>query len=302
MTCKEITIYTNTEGSELVADAFFSIGCSGVKIIDKNDVLDMIKNHKLWDYIDDSLLKNDDETVKVTGFVSEDELAEKLNQLHQIIDNYSFIKKITIIDNNTDWYNNWKNFYKPIDAGSFVIVPEWLKDQNIYNKTEIYIDPGMAFGTGEHQSTKLCLTLMSEIDLCEKQVIDVGTGSGILGIGAAKKGAKTCYMCDIDSIAVKAARENANLNGIKDSVIIEAADLLEKKMQKADVILANLTADILIRLSDGIKEHINKNGCIICSGIIHSRYDEVVKAFEKQGFNIEKTLTMDDWAAILFRL
>lgn len=303
MNCKEIIINTNTEGSELVADAFFSIGCNGVKIIDKNDILDIIKDHKLWDYVDEELLKNEEDTVKVSGFVSEDELTDKLDQLHSIINNYPFINGIVVVNNNVDWYNNWKNFYKPIEAGKFVVIPKWLKYDNKDNKTEIFIDPGMAFGTGEHQSTRLCLMLMSLIDIQNKNVIDVGTGSGILGIGAIKRGAKSCYMCDIDSIAIKAAKENAQLNNIicNESVIIESADLLEKEPQKAEIILANLTADILIRLSWGLKEHIAKGGYMICSGIINSRYDEVVSAYSEIGFTLEKKMQMDDWSAILFR-
>lgn len=302
MIWKEITLSTDTEGSELIADAFFSIGCSGVKIADKNDLLDIMKGGGMWDYIDEKLLLAD-ETVKVSGFVSEDSLADKLEELTEILTSYGISAEYIIRDiDDESWYENWKKYYSPIQAGAFVVVPKWLKYANTENKTLIFIDPGMAFGTGEHESTKMCLMLMSELEFAGKSVIDVGTGSGILGIGAVKRGAKSCYMCDIDSVAVKAAKENAVLNAVDDISEIEAADLLTKKNMKADIVLANLTADILIRLSAGLTAHTNDGATLICSGIIHSRKDEVISAFMQKGFSLIKHIEMGEWNALLLRL
>lgn len=302
MIWKEITLSTDTEGSELIADAFFSIGCSGVKIADKKDLLDIIKSGGMWDYIDEKLLLAD-ETVKVSGFVSEDSLADKLTELTEILNAYGINAEYIIRDiDDESWYENWKKYYSPIQAGSFVVVPKWLKYENSENKTLIFIDPGMAFGTGEHESTKMCLMLMSELEFVGKSVIDVGTGSGILGIGAVKRGAKSCYMCDIDSVAVKAAKENAVLNAVDDISEIEAADLLTKKNMKADIVLANLTADILIRLSAGLAAHTNDGATLICSGIIHSRKDEVISTFTQKGFSLIKHIEMGEWNALMLRL
>lgn len=302
MRWKEIIINTNTEGSELIADAFFSIGCNGVVILDKNDIAEMIRNNNLWDYADEELLQNSEETVKVISYVSLEELDNKLKELHSIIDKYDFTKEILLKDvDDENWYENWKKYYSPIETKDIVIIPKWYKYDNIENKTEIYIDPGMAFGTGEHESTRLCIELMSEIDFNNKSVIDVGTGSGILGIGAIKKGCESCYMCDIDSIAIKAARENAELNNVENKAEIELSDLLDKKLKKADIILANLTADILIRLSKDIKNHIEKDGYIVCSGIIHNRKNEVINAFKAQGFSLIKAIEMGEWNGLLFR-
>ncbi len=302
MIWKEITLSTDTEGSELIADAFFSIGCGGVKIVDKNDVLDIIKSGGTWDYIDEKLLFADD-TVKVSGFVSEESLADKLEELSEIVRGYGYRGEYSVRDiDDESWYDNWKKYYSPIQAGQFVVVPKWLKHDELDNKTPIYIDPGMAFGTGEHESTKMCLLLMSEVDFVGKSAIDVGTGSGILGIGAVKRGAKSCYMCDIDSIAVKAAKENAELNGVQHLVEIEAADLLTKKSMCADIILANLTADILIRLSGGLKKHANDGAIVICSGIIHSRKQEVITTFLQQGFTLIKHIEMGEWNALMLGL
>ncbi|MBR1746655.1 MAG: 50S ribosomal protein L11 methyltransferase [Clostridia bacterium] len=299
----EITVNTNTEGADLIADAFFSIGCvGGVKIIDKNDVIDIIKHNKMWDYVDEALLQSID-TVQVSGYVSQDEkdrkldeLKGRLNELTQFGVMYSEIVIVEIDDEL--WHETWKKYYRPIDAGRYVVIPKWIKYETS-DRIKILMDPGMAFGTGEHESTRMCLELMSEIDFVNKDVIDVGTGSGILGIGAIKSGAKSCYMCDIDSVAVKAAQENAVLNEIADKVDIELADLLQKDIV-ADVVLANLTAGILKRLAIGLSKHMKANGVLICSGIIHERKEAVIQAFEENGFHLEKSITMGEWNALKF--
>ncbi len=299
----EIIVNTTSEGTELIADAFFSIGCvNGVKIMDKNDILDVINNQKCWDYIDEDLLEKSS-VAKVSGFVSEEEKDTKLKELSDYLlqNNYEHGEITTILIDDESWYDSWKKYYKPIVAGKYVIIPKWINYDNKDNYIEILMDPGMAFGTGEHESTKMCLMLMSELDFIDKSVIDVGTGSGILGIGAKKSGAKSCYMCDIDSIAVKAAKENATLNGIED-VTIELKDLLSDSSKIADIVLANLTADILIRLSKGLTNHIVKGGYLVCSGIIHTRKKEVIDAFISAGFTLAKEITMGEWNALTFTL
>ncbi len=298
----EIIVSTTSEGTELIADAFFSIGClGGVKIIDKNDILDIIKNQEMWDYIDEDLLKKS-ETAYVSGFVSEEEKDQKIKELTEFLDtrNLNYCEMNALLIDDESWYDSWKRYYKPIVAGKYVIVPKWLNYDNTDNLIKVLMDPGMAFGTGEHESTKMCLMLLSEVEVKDKSVIDVGTGSGILGIAAIKSGAGSCYMCDIDCVAVKAAKENAALNDVTDKAVIELNDLLSDKSRKADIVLANLTADILIRLSNGLINHVNKGGKLICSGIIHSRKEEVIATFVNAGFILDKDITMGEWNALLF--
>lgn len=299
----EIIVNTTSEGTELIADAFFSIGCAGgVKIIDKKDITDVMNSQVLWDYIDEELLQQS-EVAKVSGFVSEDELKTKLDELKNYIKEYNYPSgeiNIAEIDDES-WYDSWKRYYSPIEIGNYVIVPKWINYKNDKNLIKILIDPGMAFGTGEHESTKLCLSLMSELNFKNKGVIDVGTGSGILGIGATLSGAKSCYMCDIDSIAIKATQENVELNKIGDKVTIELADLLTKENKKADIVLANLTAGILQRLSVDLPKYIKDEGILICSGIIHERKNEVINAFVNAGFTLLKEISMGDWNGLKFQ-
>lgn len=296
----EIIVNTTSEGTELIADAFFSIGCvGGVKIVDKNDVKDIIEHNKMWDYVDEELLLSSD-TAKVSGFVSREESEGKITELKNFLQDRNIAYGEINVDEIDDesWLETWKKYYRPIIAGNYVVVPKWINYPDD-GKIKILIDPGMAFGTGEHESTKMCLMLMSEVDFSGKEVIDVGTGSGILGIGAIKSGAKSCYMCDIDSVAVKAARENTALNGVDKYSEIELADLLNKDM-KADVVLANLTAGILIRLSQGLPLHLKTGGTLICSGIIHEKKKEVVDAFISKGFKLKKEIAMGEWNALEF--
>lgn len=296
MAVKEIIVNTNSEGADLVADAFFSLGCQGVKIVDKND-LEEIKN-TYWDYIDESAITSFPDYVKVSGFFEESEVLESMDKLKEILGDYGvvFTEIFTADVAEESWYDTWKKYYSPIKAGKFTVVPEWIKYENPEGNIEIKIDPGMAFGTGEHESTKLCLTLMSEVDFSGKRIVDVGTGSGVLGIGAAKAGAEYCLMLDIDSIAVKAAQENTKLNGICGKIDIIKSDLLPDSASGFDIVLANLTADILIRLSKSLTG-INARD-IICSGIIHSRKNDTASAFEKAGYRIKKEAVMSEWCAL----
>ncbi len=298
----EIIVNTTSEGTEIIADAFFSIGCvGGVKIIDKKDITDVLNSQILWDYVDEKLLKQS-EIAKVSGYVSEEELKQKKEELINYLDamNYPYGEiNVSIVDDES-WYDSWKKYYSPIEIGNYVIVPKWINYKNEKNLIKILIDPGMAFGTGEHESTKMCLDLMSNVDFNDKDVIDVGTGSGILGVGAMLSNAKSCYMCDIDSVAVKAAQENALLNNVEDKVVIELADLLTKDDKKADIVLANLTAGILQRLSLDLPNYINKGGILICSGIIHERKQEVIDAFLKQGFTLVESKVLGEWNGLKF--
>lgn len=296
----EIIVNTTSEGTELIADAFFSIGCvGGVKIVDKNDVKDIIEHNKMWDYVDEELLLSSD-TAKVSGFVSLEEREVKVAELKNFLQDKNIAYGEINVDEIDDesWLETWKKYYRPIIAGNYVVVPKWINYPED-GKIKILIDPGMAFGTGEHESTKMCLMLMSEVDFAGKEVIDVGTGSGILGIGAIKSGAKSCYMCDIDCVAVNAAKENTALNDVDKYAEIELADLLNKDMT-ADVVLANLTAGILIRLSQGLPLHLKTGGTLICSGIIHEKKKEVVDAFISKGFKLKKEIAMGEWNALEF--
>lgn len=305
----EVTIKTTHDCADLIADILFSVGCNGVSINDKNDIADLYKSSVIWDYIDESLLLNTDETVYVKGIIGEE---DKENTLSSINEGIEELRRNSVFEtgscevtisglNDEDWKNEWKKYYKPIVTSSVTVVPNWIKYHADDNEKLLWINPGMAFGTGEHETTKMCLDILGELDTNGKTVIDVGTGSGILGIASVLCGAKSAYMCDIDTTAIETARENASLNGVEKKVKIEVADLLSKTDLKADIVFANITADILIRLSKDIEKFINKGGYIILSGIIHARLDEVINAYKLQGFELVLPKKMGEWNALLFK-
>lgn len=307
MKFKEITINTTTEASDLVAMVLTDCGSEGVSIYDSSDILQLIKSDIIWDYIDENVLIQSP-VVKVKGFYNEENFSQTYNavqaELEELKENSPFnlgSLEVEVRDiDDQDWVNEWKKYYKPIHIGKIVVVPKWLKYDKKDDEKVVLIDPGMAFGTGTHESTKLCLTLFSELNCEEKSVVDIGAGSGILGITASVCGAKSVYLSDIDEVAVKACRENAELNQIKNATIT-CDDLIKNADIKGDIVFANITADILIMLSKDIGNCLNENGYIILSGIIKARYNEVLAAYLQAGFSLDKSLVDGEWCGIRLR-
>lgn len=290
-----ITIDTDHDNAELVSSALFDVGAEGVSILDKQDFLDLIDSDVIWDYVDENIV-NAGDVVKVstvvdiadTGF--ETRLRDRIKEMSEYGVKYGEII-LSEID-ECDYVNEWKKYYKPIVTKFITVVPTWIKYDGEVGERIMRLDPGMAFGTGEHATTRMCLDLM-EVE--GKDVIDVGCGSGILGIASEICGAKSVYMCDIDEQAVEFAKRNAELNGV--SATIEKADLIEGT-NTADFIFANITADILMRLSKSIGKHLNEGGVIVLSGIIDSRLGEVEKCYEDAGYEIIDRASKDDWRAL----
>ena len=292
-----VTVTTDHFDAELISSAMFDVGAGGVSIIDKQDFVDLIKSDVIWDYVDESVL-NESDVVRVSTVVALDDkdfskrLRARLEKMKE--DGGLTFGEITesVLD-DVDYENEWKKYYKPIKTKHVTIVPTWIKYTPSDGEKIVRLDPGMAFGTGSHATTRMCLDLME----CEgKDVIDVGCGSGILGIAAYKAGAKSVYMCDIDPQAVEFAARNATLNDV--DAQIECADLIAGE-RKADLIFANITADILARLAKDIGKHLNDGGNIILSGIIDSRLDEVKERYIGEGYKILCEKATDDWRALL---
>lgn len=295
MKYKSITVYTNHNDADLISSAMFDAGAGGVSILDKQDFLDLIKSDVIWDYVDENLLLQTDE-VKVSTIADMDDsefisrLEKRLSEMKAL--GVSYGEMIVDEIDEADYENEWKKYYRPIVTKNITIVPTWIKYDADPNERIMRLDPGMAFGTGSHATTRMCLELMEAEG---KDVIDVGCGSGILGIAAKICGAKSVYMCDIDGQAVEFARSNAQLNGI--DAKIEKADLLSGDM-KADFIFANITADILMRFSKSIGEHLKPDGIILLSGIIDSRLAEVKKCYDDAGYEIIDEMNIEDWHAL----
>lgn len=295
MKYKTITVFTNHNDADLISSAMFDAGAGGVSILDKQDFLDLVKSDVIWDYVDESVLEQS-EVVKVSTMYElgdkdfEANLEANLEELKKNGVQFGEILKDEI--DAADYENEWKKYYNPIKTKNITIVPTWIEYNPGKDEKIMRLDPGMAFGTGSHATTRMCLELM---DVEGKDVIDVGCGSGILGIAAKICGAKSVYMCDIDAQAVEFATKNAELNNVV--ATIEKADLLEGE-QQADFIFANITADILMRFSKSIGKHLRENGTIVLSGIIDTRLDEVIQCYESAGYQIVERMEIDDWRAL----
>lgn len=295
MKYKTITVFTNHNDADLISSAMFDAGAGGVSILDKQDFLDLVKSDVIWDYVDESVLEQS-EVVKVSTMYElgdkdfEANLEANLEELKKNGVQFGEILKGEI--DAADYENEWKKYYNPIKTKNITIVPTWIEYNPGKDEKIMRLDPGMAFGTGSHATTRMCLELM---DVEGKNVIDVGCGSGILGIAAKICGAKSVYMCDIDAQAVEFATQNAKLNNVV--ATIEKADLLEGE-QQADFIFANITADILMRFSKSIGKHLRENGTIVLSGIIDTRLDEVIQCYQSAGYQIVERMAIDDWRAL----
>lgn len=298
MDYRGIRIYAEGETLELVADAMWSVGAEGVSVSDGTEMQDAGK----WDYADASIAEP--KPTYAEFFVEAENAEAKKDELERFLGNVYGINATAVLGapfSGDDWFNNWKTFYKEQHAGKFNIVPDWLVPEFPESPYNIFIEPGMAFGTGEHASTRLCLSLMSDVDFGGKTAVDVGTGSGILGIAAAKAGADSVYMCDIEEEAVAAAASAAVKNGVSAVTRVEKADLASGYSgEKADVVTANLTADLLEMLLKDIERILKKGGTVVTSGIIVSRRDEVVNAFSEAGLSFSEEKREGDWCAVKF--
>lgn len=298
---KEIIVVTTSVASDAVSDLMWELGASGVKVIDPKDLDFVLHSNTCWDYVDDNLL-NLSEEVKVSFFVDEKELDEKIGQLGdglKLLEKKYGNMEIIIEDvPEVDWEEDWKKFYKPIRAGVYNVIAEWLDEPE--DGITIKINPSKAFGTGEHSSTRLCLQLMSKIDFNGKRVIDVGAGSGILGIGAVKSGAMVVEMCDIDKETLECAEENSLLNNVGGKVRLTAGGIDAITPQKVDILLCNLTADILNKIVEDLSKYIVDGGTLICSGILDVRAEEVINNFHARGFILKEKVDEGEWVGVKF--
>ena len=254
------------------------------------------------DLIDEAILNADKTVASVLVYLSADGgVTDTLSFLKSRFAELAIDASITVSGvNEEDWANSWKEYYKPIKIGEkIVIVPAWEKYEQSEGEIIVRMDPGMAFGTGTHETTRLVIRLLERYIKNGMRVADVGTGSGILAICASKLGASECKAYDIDPVAVKVANENIKDSGLT-NVSCEVSDLLKQVDKSApyDVICANIVADIIIRMMPDVGELMDSSSVILASGIIVERSEDVITEFENYGFKIVERIDENGWCAL----
>jgi len=305
----KITVLTTTIASDLVSQMLIDAGSQGTIIEDKNDVQMNQRPEGQWDIIDEEIARRIGDDVKVTGFYPMDnrapdtlsfvkDRARELPNLAPGIDLGKLEVTMTTIDDE-DWAENWKSQYKPFRLGKHIVIrPGWEEYDAEPTDKVVTIDPGMAFGTGTHETTGMCVSLVEEYVKPGMDVIDVGTGTGILAIAAAHMGAKHVLASDIDPMAVRVAAENIEINGFSGVIEAREGDLLEAADTTADVVIANIIADVIIMISAPVRAFIREGGVFICSGIARERGDEVIEALKKAGYGRLDKRNDGEWTAI----
>ena len=283
--------------------------CAVMSMLDNGlmieDFSDFSLNGVYGDLVDEKILNADKTKVFVSVFVPEEKnLFEYTSYLEERFSALGIDAKISTEGMcEEDWAHSWKKYYHPIPLGKVTIVPAWEKYDAKDGEVVIRMDPGMAFGTGTHETTRLVMKIMQDEIKGGERVLDVGCGSGILSICASKLGAKECYAYDIDPVAVKVTRENAKDDGC-DNIVAGVSDLLlgvDTTGGAFDFCVANIVADIIIRMLPDIKPYLTEKAPIILSGIIAPRADEVRECIEKCGFTVIREEKENDWLAIMIK-
>jgi len=303
----EFIVHTTTSGADSVSSVLIDLGATGTMTEDRADIPDPAKPNGIWEIIDPKLLESMPEDVLVHAwFEDDDQLGTKYNSLLNHLKSvreknpgYGALTVETKSIGDEDWGESWKRFYHPLRAGNHLVIkPSWETYDAKPGDKIIQLDPGMAFGSGYHDTTVLCLSMLEKNIRPGDKVIDVGTGSGILAIGAAMCGAKDVLAIDIDPYAIQTAAQNIEINGVGNTVRIQQGDLLDHVEESCRICVANIIADVIIGFAKPLMKHIQPGGLFICSGIVAEREAEVLSALESAGYQVIEIRRTEEWVAI----
>lgn len=306
----EIKIKTTTEAVEAITNILFENGAQGAMIEDPKDFLFQKAHEYDWDYVEEDVFNTDDENVYIKTYISEENdvvtfiesIKIRISELRNFGIDIGAGEIFTDNVNEEDWANNWKKYYKPTKIGnSIVIKPEWEEYSPSEGDLVIHMDPGMAFGTGNHETTSMCIENLEKYVSEKSTVFDIGCGSGILGIVASKLGAKNVVGIDIDEMAVKVANENIQKNNVQDIMTAIAGNMTDKIEEgaKADIVVANIIADIIMKMSEDVRKLLKDDGIFISSGIILAKVDEVLENLKDNGFEVVDVIKKGEWSCIV---
>lgn len=304
----EVSIQTSHEATEIIAEIFRDLGAGGVVIEDPELVNDYITSGK-WDYTDIPIATETEVVTEKAYLVVNGELEGRLQTFKQEIKalgergvNIAPAIITTAELQDEDWSDTWKQYFHTEKPGDRVVIkPTWEEYEAKEDEVVIELDPGAAFGTGTHATTSMCIKELETLVKPDDVVFDIGTGSGILSIISAKLGARDIQAVDYDDSVLKIVEENLEQNHVENIVSVAQSDLMQNVHGKANLVIANIIADIIIRLFPQLDEHLEPNGTLLTSGIIEDRIDDVINAGQENGFAVVKRKENNGWACITFK-
>ena len=286
----EVKINVNTKDVDKAGDIAQMVVPYGIYIEDYSDLEEAAWEIAHIDLIDEDLLQKDRNKAVVHIYISPEESpAEAVAFLSERYNAEKIEHEIDLsICRNQDWENNWKAYFKPLPVGEKLLIrPVWEDEYDADGRIVLDIEPGLAFGNGGHDTTRLCLETLEKHINPDVELLDIGCGSGILGIAGLLLGAKTATGVDIDALAVKTAKENGTINGFEEpKFTVFEGNLTDKVTGKYDVVVANIVADIIVMFTENVGQFLKDDGVYITSGIIDTREQDVLDAFEKYGFEV----------------
>lgn len=309
MSWYEINVKTSEAAIDAVTNLLYGYGATGVMINNPNDEDFTDQEMGKWDYYDPQNLKLDFEGVLITGYFDDCDIDEVASNLKESIENLlDFDIPIGLNEVShkaiyaSDWENEWKKYFKPFRLGNRIVIkPSWETFETKEDDLVIEIDPGNAFGSGTHETTSMCIEMIEKYMRPSDTVIDVGCGSGILAIAAGKLGAKEIIAVDIDENAVNTARENLRLNSLSERSDVRHGDLIKVVPEKAELVVANIIADIIVRLSDDVESIMKPDALFVSSGLILDKVDWVIEELKKRQFEIVEVMKKGEWAVVVSR-
>ncbi len=306
MTYRKITIHTRPEGLEDLENALIIAGYTSFEVSDArdfNEFLDTVTPH--WDYVDEALLEKKTAPTTVSLYLEENEPTDRLWKTLSALKAEKGERVGTLAADEEliyeeQWKDVWKQYYRPVEVSEkLAVVPEWMEYTPRTGQTVLWMDPGAAFGTGSHETTFLCLSALAGMDLTDKTVLDIGSGSGILSVASLLLGAKKALGVDVDELAVRAGGENAARNGVADRAAFIKGDLAADVTEQFDIVAANIVSDVLLRLLPDARGKMAAGGKLLLSGVIDDRAAELREAIGQNGLRIVREDRKNDWHAFL---